>query len=53
MMNLLPNWVSGRPHIAEHDFTGVIADANGTKWKNGQEVFGFLDFRKYMRSHHR
>lgn len=51
-MNLLPNWVSGRPHIAEHDFTGVIADANDTKWKNGQEVFGFLDFREYMRSHH-
>ncbi|KAG9100106.1 hypothetical protein FRC07_010448, partial [Ceratobasidium sp. 392] len=27
LMNFLPNLLSRRPHVAEHDFTGIIVDA--------------------------
>lgn len=41
-MKLLPSLFARRPHIAEHDFAGVIVDSNGTHFKNGDEVFGWI-----------
>lgn len=41
-MKVLPNFVAHRPHVAEHDLTGVIADSNGTQFRNGDEVFGWI-----------
>ncbi|EKM55673.1 uncharacterized protein PHACADRAFT_195714 [Phanerochaete carnosa HHB-10118-sp] len=42
MIGLLPNFVMRRPHVAEHDFAGVIVDANGTDLQKGQEVYGWI-----------
>jgi NADPH:quinone reductase-like Zn-dependent oxidoreductase len=41
-MGTLPKVLSKRPHPAEHDLAGVIADANGTPFSNGDEVIGFI-----------
>ncbi|KAF9452297.1 NAD(P)-binding protein [Macrolepiota fuliginosa MF-IS2] len=42
LMKMLPNFIARRPHIAEHDLAGVIIDSNGTQFKNGDEVFGWI-----------
>ncbi|GJE86887.1 NAD(P)-dependent alcohol dehydrogenase [Phanerochaete sordida] len=42
MMGLLPNFVARRPHVAEHDFAGVVVDANGSGLKEGHEVYGWI-----------
>lgn len=47
-MGLLPNFIAKRPIVAENDFAGVIVDAYGSKWENGQEVFGFVDIREFV-----
>ena len=41
-MGTLPNVLSKRPHPAEHDLAGVIVDANGTSFSNGDEIIGFI-----------
>ncbi|KAF9036600.1 hypothetical protein BJ165DRAFT_1532722 [Panaeolus papilionaceus] len=41
-MMKLPNLFAKRPHVAEHDFSGVVVDANGTSFSNGDNVFGFI-----------
>lgn len=41
-MGLVPNLLLKRPHVAEIDFTGIVVDANGTKFENGQAVWGFV-----------
>ncbi len=45
-MGFLPNFIARRPHVAEHDFTGIIANANGTELENGQAVYGFVPVRQ-------
>lgn len=40
LMGMLPNFIAKRPQVVEHDFAGVVADANGTNLYNGQEVWG-------------
>ena len=45
MMGLMPNFIARRPHVAEHDFAGVVVDANGTALQNGQEVYGWIPVR--------
>ncbi|KAG5219589.1 Zinc-type alcohol dehydrogenase protein [Salix suchowensis] len=42
MMRLLPNFMAGRPLVVEHDFAGVVEDANDTEFKAGDPVFGFI-----------
>lgn len=42
IMGLVPNLLLKRPHVAEIDFTGIVVDANGTKFENGQAVWGFV-----------
>lgn len=42
-MGLLPNFIARRPLPAEYDFAGTIADANGSKYKEGDSVFGFVE----------
>jgi NADPH:quinone reductase-like Zn-dependent oxidoreductase len=41
-MKILPNFVAGRPHIAEYDVTGTIVDPNGTRFAVGDAVFGVI-----------
>jgi NADPH:quinone reductase-like Zn-dependent oxidoreductase len=45
-MQLLPNWLAKRPHVAEHDFAGTIVDANGTQFAAGDEVYGWIQSRE-------
>ncbi|KAF8190400.1 NAD-P-binding protein [Mycena galopus ATCC 62051] len=41
MMAGLPNFMAGRPHIVQElDAAGIVVDANGTEFKNGDLVFG-------------
>ncbi|KAF8744586.1 Zinc-binding dehydrogenase, partial [Rhizoctonia solani] len=42
LMQLLPNLFSHRPHVAEHDFTGIIVDAGSSNYKVGDAVLGFI-----------
>lgn len=44
-MSTLPNFIARRPHVAEHDFAGVIVDPNGSHFQKGDEVFGWLPAR--------
>ena len=46
-MGTLPNMLSKRPHPPEHDLAGVIADANGTSFSNGDEVIGYIPVCRY------
>ncbi|KIJ12398.1 hypothetical protein PAXINDRAFT_137061 [Paxillus involutus ATCC 200175] len=41
-MGVLPNFLSARPHPAEHDLAGVVVDANGSQFSDGDEVIGFI-----------
>lgn len=50
-MKLLPNLFAKRPHIAEHDFSGVIVDSNGTEFSNGDDVYGWIPVSEFIRSH--
>lgn len=45
MIGMLPNFIARRPHVPEHDFAGVVVDANGTEYENGQEVYGWIPLR--------
>ncbi|KAF8417003.1 chaperonin 10-like protein [Boletus edulis BED1] len=42
LMGTLPNVLTKRPHPAEHDLAGVIVDANGSSFSNGDEVIGYI-----------
>ena len=46
-MGLLPNVIANRPHVAEHDFTGLVADSNGSELTDDQAVYGFIPVREY------
>lgn len=39
-MGLVPNFMTKRPHAAEHDFAGIVINGNGSRFENGQEVYG-------------
>lgn len=41
-MGMLPNFIAKRPHVAEHDLSGFIVDANGSEFQNGQAVYGII-----------
>lgn len=47
-MGLLPNFLAKRPVVAEHDFTGIVVDSNGTEVQDGQAVYGFVPVRTYL-----
>ena len=49
LMGLMPNFLMKRPHVAEHDFTGIIADANGTEFTPGEAVWGFIPVGTFPR----
>ncbi|CCM03949.1 uncharacterized protein FIBRA_06102 [Fibroporia radiculosa] len=42
IMGMVPGFILKRPYIPEHDLAGIVVDANGSKFKTGDEVFGFL-----------
>ncbi|KAJ7767431.1 hypothetical protein DFH07DRAFT_1011164 [Mycena maculata] len=39
-MTTIPNFLAGRPHVAEQDVAGIIVDANGSEFGVGDKVFG-------------
>lgn len=46
LMSFLPNLFAHRPHVAEHDFTGVVVNPGSSNYKVGDAVFGFIPPRK-------
>lgn len=46
-MNFLPNLLANRPYVAEHDFAGVVVDANGTRFTSGDQLFGWIPASMY------
>ncbi|KAG2157418.1 NAD(P)-binding protein [Suillus clintonianus] len=42
VMSTVPNVLARRPITPEHDFAGVVVDANGTEFSAGDEVIGFI-----------
>ncbi|KAJ8494298.1 hypothetical protein ONZ45_g13281 [Pleurotus djamor] len=42
LMKIAPNFAVGRPLPAGRDFAGVVVNGNGTEFKEGDEVFGFI-----------
>ena len=54
-MHYAPNFLVKRPYIAEHDFAGTVIDSNGSSFKNGDAVFGWIPARMWSHPivHHR
>lgn len=46
-MSVAPDIFARRPITPEHDFAGVVMDANGTEFSAGDEVIGFIPVREY------
>lgn len=44
----LPNFMAKRPQIIENDFSGVVVDANGSNFSNGDNVYGWMTLREYV-----
>lgn len=44
MMGFLPGFVLRRVNAVEYDLAGVIVDANGSEFKEGDEVYGWISF---------
>ncbi|KAF9566242.1 NAD(P)-binding protein [Agrocybe pediades] len=42
LMRVLPNFAARRPRIPEFDLAGVVVDANGSRFSNGDHVFGWI-----------
>ncbi|KAF8968381.1 hypothetical protein BDZ97DRAFT_1916217 [Flammula alnicola] len=42
LFKLLPDFIAGRPRVAEYDLSGVVVDANGTQFSNGDQVYGWV-----------
>ncbi|KAG2061671.1 NAD(P)-binding protein [Suillus hirtellus] len=42
LMSVAPDILARRPITPEHDFAGVVVDANGTEFSAGDEVIGFI-----------
>ncbi|KAG1754437.1 NAD(P)-binding protein [Suillus lakei] len=42
VMSAAPDIFARRPITPEHDFAGVVVDANGTEFSAGDEVIGFI-----------
>ena len=47
LLKWLPGFVLRRIHAHEFDFTGVVVDANGTEFKEGDEIIGLNQVREY------
>jgi NADPH:quinone reductase-like Zn-dependent oxidoreductase len=48
ILAVLPNFLAKRPLVPEHDFAGVIMDGNGTEFKSGDRVFGWIPMSKLL-----
>ncbi|KAJ7672629.1 hypothetical protein B0H17DRAFT_179667 [Mycena rosella] len=40
LMGAIPNFLAGRPHVAEQDLAGIIVEPNGSDFSAGDKVFG-------------
>ncbi|TFY68889.1 hypothetical protein EVG20_g3367 [Dentipellis fragilis] len=50
LMCMLPNFIAKRPLTAESDFAGIVANGNGTKWLDGEAVFGLIPYGLGMKT---
>ncbi|KAL0947086.1 hypothetical protein HGRIS_013227 [Hohenbuehelia grisea] len=50
VMKMAPNFIAKRPAIAEYDLAGVVVDANGTEFKEGDAVFGFISVAESLKT---
>ncbi|KAA1471271.1 NAD(P)-binding protein [Dentipellis sp. KUC8613] len=50
LMGMLPNFIAKRPLTAESDFTGIVANGNGTRWLEGEAVFGTIPYDLSMKT---
>jgi len=48
-MKVLPNFAVRRPRVPEFDLAGVVFDANGSRFNNGDHVFGWIPSSKPSR----
>ncbi|KAF8162897.1 hypothetical protein B0H34DRAFT_299328 [Crassisporium funariophilum] len=47
---ILPNFIAARPRVAEFDLSGVVVDANGTRFSNGDHVYGWIPTSQLLTS---
>ncbi|KAL1730508.1 hypothetical protein EV714DRAFT_284168 [Schizophyllum commune] len=50
LMAVAPNFLAKRPLPAEYDFAGTIVDANGSQYKEGDPVWGFVEVQQSWKS---
>lgn len=50
VMSTAPNIFVKRPITPEHDFAGVVVDANGTEFSAGDEVIGFIPVQLQLKT---
>ncbi|KAJ8482337.1 hypothetical protein ONZ45_g14989 [Pleurotus djamor] len=50
LLKLAPNFAVGRPLPAGRDFAGVVVNGNGTEFKEGDEVFGFITVQNAIKT---
>ncbi|KAI0335215.1 NAD-P-binding protein [Cubamyces sp. BRFM 1775] len=48
LMDLLPGFVLRRIHAAEYDLAGIVVNGNGTAFKTGDEVFGWIPPNQFI-----
>lgn len=41
-MGMMPNFMAGRPIIAENDLAGTVVDGNGSEFRKGDRVLGIV-----------
>ena len=52
MMRYYLNAYARRPHVVEHDFSGIVVNANGTGLNEGDNVFGWIPRGSIFTSSH-
>jgi len=49
-MQIAPGFVARKPYVPEHDFSGVIVDANGSSFSNGDIVYGWIPVQTALKT---
>ena len=42
LLGILPNFIAGRPHVAEFDLSGVIVASKDERFQVGDPVYGWV-----------
>ncbi|KAF9476338.1 NAD(P)-binding protein [Pholiota conissans] len=51
LMRAMPNFIAKRPYVPENDFSGIVVDANGSKFSNGDNVYGWISVNQQPVTH--